>query len=564
MAVKGAQGGRGKDRRPVEELKREVVRQIAAGVTVRNAMTVVDRSVSTYEAWRKLDPEFCAQVDRARGARQAEWSERAEDGSFPPFEDFAEAYLGHRVFPHTLNVIDLIEGRDPRWLHPSMQFEQGEQDLIICNMPPEHAKSTTVTMDYTAYRIARDPNIRVIIVSKTESMAKKFLFGVKERLTHPRYAAFHARFGPPQGYSSNTEAWSQKMIYISADARDSGEKDPTVEALGVRGQIYGARADLIILDDVIDGTNAHEYEKQIEWIQGEVISRISASGALLVVGTRLASKDLYLELREPKRYPDEVSPWTYLAMPAILEPADDPVDWLTLWPKSNVQEIGARGDMAIADADGLFPKWDGPRLAKKRARMQPRTWAMLYMQQQVSESAVFPGEALQASVNGNRLRGVIPRGMANCRENGMDGLIVVAGMDPAMVGYTAAVVIGLDLQSQRRYVLDVSNRPRMTPDEIRELIKDWTDRYGILEWRVEANAFQSMLTQDREVIDYLSARGSILRAHTTGRNKWDGDFGVGSLSMLWAGWREKRQLVELPSTHQSEGVKALIEQLVTS
>ena len=33
--------------------------------------------------------------------------------------------------------------------------------------------------------------------------------------------------------------------------------------------------------------------KQIEWLQSEVMSRISASGSLLVVGTRLASRDLY-------------------------------------------------------------------------------------------------------------------------------------------------------------------------------------------------------------------------------------------------------------------------------
>jgi hypothetical protein len=33
--------------------------------------------------------------------------------------------------------------------------------------------------------------------------------------------------------------------------------------------------------------------------------------------------------------------------------------------------------------------------------------------------------------------------------------------------------------------------------------------------------------------------------------------------MLWQGWQDGRQLIELPSTHRSESVKALIEQLVT-
>jgi hypothetical protein len=317
---------------------------------------------------------------------------------------------------------------------------------------------------------------------------------------------------------------------------------------------------LIILDDCVDLTNAHEYEKQIEWLQAEVMSRLSANGMLLVVGTRLSARDLYSELRDPSRYPEEQSPWSYLSMPAVLEFADDPEDWVTLWPHTNSPDPTDKG--TEADAEGLFPKWNGPRLAKKRARVAPRTWAMVYMQQQVSDDAVFNPEAIRASINGNRLAGLMPRGMANCRPEGMDGLICVAGLDPAMAGHTAAVVIGLDLTTQKRYVLDIWNKPAMTPDQIRDLIREWTTKYGITEWRVEKNAFQSMLTQDREVREYLAGSGAILREHFTGANKHDVDFGVASMTTLFAGWQDKRQLIELPSTAISEAAKALVEQLV--
>jgi hypothetical protein len=145
----------------------------------------------------------------------------------------------------------------------------------------------------------------------------------------------------------------------------------------------------------------------------------------------------------------------------------------------------------------------------------------------------------------------------------MDGLIMVAGLDPAGSGYTAAVCLGLDISTQQRYLLDVSNVPGMKPDEIRGLIKDWTDQYKISEWRVEKNAFQTMLTQDREVREYLSSRGAILREHHTGQNKWDTDFGVASLTTLFHGWEDDRAMIEFPSTHASEGIKTLIEQLVT-
>ena len=192
-----------------------------------------------------------------------------------------------RVFPHIGNIVDLAEGRKPRWQHPSMVLEEGESDLIICNMPPEHSKTTSMTINYVVYRICMDPNVRIILISKTQAMARKMLLAIKSRLTHPKYADLIAAYGPPGGFEKGSESWTQDMIYVSADVRDSGEKDPTVQALGIRGHVYGARADLIIMDDCVDLTNAHEHEKQIDWVQSEVISRVSASGSLLVVGTQI-------------------------------------------------------------------------------------------------------------------------------------------------------------------------------------------------------------------------------------------------------------------------------------
>jgi len=539
------------------EAKKRFLEFYSEGRTINDALQLAGRSRATYELWRRQDQQFVMDADRIKAMRSGAAHIQGEQLSF---SEFSERYLDAHVFPHMQNVVDLIEGNGPSWKHPSMTYEAGEPDLLIVNMPPEHAKTTSITINYVTYRIAMDPNVRIILVSKTMDMAKKMLYAVKTRLTHPKYAEMIANYAPVGGFSANSESWNQNMIYVSDDARDSGEKDPTVQALGIRGHVFGARADLVIMDDCVDLTNAHEYEKQINWLQSEVISRISASGALLVVGTRLAAKDLYSELRDESRYPDEVSPWSYLAMPAILEASEDVQDWETLWPKSNQPEPGVKN--AEPDADGLFPKWDGQRLAKKRARMSPRAWALVYQQQQVADEGIFSAEALRASVNGNRMTGLMPRGMVNCRPDGMDGLICVAGLDPAMAGHTASVVIGLDPATQKRYVLDVWNKPAMTPDQIRNMIREWTTKYGIVEWRVEKNAFQSMLTQDREVREFLASQGSILREHFTGSNKHDVDFGVASMTTLWAGWEDKRQLIELPSTAISEAAKAMVEQLL--
>lgn len=555
-------GNQPQNRRPVAESKAAVLELVKQGNTVKHALEVVGRSQKAYEGWRAGDAEFRLAMDTVRQA--ASDSARAEIGASRDisFSEFSDKYLGAQVFPHGQNIIDLMEGRDPSWLHPAMTFERQEPDLLIVNMPPEHAKSTTVTMNYVTYRIAMDPNVRIMVVSKTQAMARKFLYGIKTRLTSERFARMHAAYAPSGDFSKDSGSWTQDAIYVGGATSD--EKDPTVFGTGVRGHIYGSRADLIVLDDVVDGTNAHEFEKQIEWIQSEVVSRISHSGSLLVVGTRLASKDLYLELRNEHRYPDEKSPWSYLAMPAVLEFDDDPQKWVTLWPRSNQPELGSKGADAEPDEDGLFPKWDGPRLNKKRSRMTPRTWSMVYMQSQVSDDAVFDPRAVSASINGARMAGLIPKDMNAVRNGrGMDGLIVVAGLDPATAGHTAAVCVGLDVASGQRYVIDLFNKAHTRPDEIRSVIKEWTVKYGVVEWRIEKNGFQGFLVHDREINDFCAAHGTLIQAHFTGNNKHDAEFGVASMTMLWSGWEDRNHLIELPSTHASEATKALIEQLTT-
>jgi hypothetical protein len=543
-----------------DAIKRQIIEFLMEGYSVQRAMDAVGRSVKTYEYYRKTDQEFSTQVDKVR-SMTARGEINGARGEVPPFPEFSEKFLGTKVFKHQEHWIDLLEGREPSDVHPAITHEPGSPDLIIINTPPEHAKSTTITVNYAVYRICQNPNIRIMVVSKTQAMAQKFLLSIKNRLTHPKYQDLQLTFGPPGGFQKGSDSWKQDLIYLSSESRDSGEKDPTVQAIGIRGHIYGARADLIIMDDCVDHTNAHEYEKQIDWIQSEVMSRIDNDGGrLLVIGTRLRPKDLYSELRDEARYPDETSPWTYFAQPAVLEFDEDPEKWVTLWAKTNIAPVSGNGE---PDENGLYDKWTGPALNKKRSRISPNLWAMVYQQQQVHEDAAFPTTAVKGVINGARNFGIIPRGKNGVRYNGMDGLIVVAGLDPAGSGYTAAVCLAIDVSTQKRYLLDVSNKAAMKPDEIRELIKGWTDKYKISEWRVEKNAFQTMLTQDREVREYLSSRGAILREHHTGQNKWDTNFGVASLTTLFYGWEDGKALIEFPSTHASEGIKTLIEQLVT-
>lgn len=547
--------------------KETFIRYVKNGKSIKEACLDMGLTEAQYKYLRQSDAAFRDEMDRLRNLTGAAEAAEENRANIAPFPEWCEEYLDTKLFNHHLQWYDLLEGREPRNLHPNQTFIKGDPEFILINTPPEHAKSTTITMNYVTYRICEDPNIRVIIVSQTQEMAKRFLRGIKDRLAsdNKNYQKLQIDFGPEGGFDAGAAAWTADSIYVSSSTRDSGEKDPTVQALGIGGHIYGSRADLIIFDDTVTGKNAHEYQKHMDWMQREVYNRISRPGGqMLLIGTRLAPIDLYGEIIKSDYYGEEDSPWTYLTQPAVLEFAEDPDDWVTLWPRSNRAPVSKVGKQLVEmDEDGLYPMHTGEVLRKRRSSMSPRNWALVYQQESVVEDAIFPMKAVTGSVDGMRAAGVMQKGAPGHRQNGMDGLYIIGGFDPAMTGHSAAVVMGVDRYTGQRWVLDVWSKGNLKPEDIFDKIKELTLKYSINEWRIEKNAMNLMVTQNRDIKNFLGSRGCLLREHFTGSNKWDADFGVASMSVLFEGWESGSQLIHLPSRSQNEGVKMLIEQLTT-
>jgi len=552
-----------------EEARKELISLVRQGRTIVDALKVIGRSRSWYDTQRREAEGFAAYIDNAR-SRTSDLADEARSG-ISDFAEFSEKYLGAKVWDHMLNVVDMLEGKEPRWIHPSMTYEKGSAGLsrLLVNIPPNHAKTMTITINYVTYRVVKNPNINVIVISKTQEQAKKFLYAIKQRLTHPRYADLQAGFGPTDGYKATADMWSANKIYLGADIRESDAKDPTIEAIGMGGQVYGARADLIVLDDVVTLSNAGEWAKQQEWIRQEVASRLPPGGGqLLVVGTRVSAVDLYKELRSQQHYTDGIVPWSYLSMPAVLDYADDPKDWKTLWGKS--EQPLAEDD--TPDENGFFDRWTGPRLTAVRNEAGPSKWSLVYQNLDIAENAIFDPMCVRGAVNGMRKSGALIAGAAGHPDSPQNFYRVI-GIDPAMSGDTAAVAYAVDRRTHKRFVMDVHVMSSPTPAAIRNLIRDWTDAYHPHTVIVESNAFQLFLTQDEEIRNFLSTRGINYRPHYTGNNKQDPEFGVASLAPLF-GTIMKRDgnnnnlkhagdnIIELPDSSRNEHIKKLIEQLV--
>ena len=143
----------------------------------------------------------------------------------------------------------------------------------------------------------------------------------------------------------------------------------------------------------------------------------------------------------------------------------------------------------------------------------------------------------------------------------------IIGFDPAMAGNAAFVVATYNRADGRIYVLDCINMAEPTPQKIRATIEDLVERYKPQEFRVEINAHQKAYSLDDELRNWLAGYGVRLDAHFTGKNKWDTSFGVASMSTLFGTVRDekfqKNNIIELPSSDGSEGIKALTQQLLT-
>lgn len=560
------------------EAKRRCVEAFGQGLTVAEATKLVSRSVKWHENMRAEDKGYAEAVDEARAQRARALSAGRDSDIYQlGFEEWRKRFLRRDTYPHQRQWIDVLEGREPAHLHENVVWKPGRPNRILVNTPPFHAKSTIITTEYVTYRICMNPNVRVLLISKTQEKAKEFLYSIKRMLTSSQFVELQAAYAPEGGFKparAEGSMWGADKIYVAGrgvDAVDPAAKDPTIQALGIRGHVYGSRADLIILDDCITLTNANEFEKQFKWLNQEVSSR-AKTGQIILVGTRVATTDLYSYLLEGDNYPSGTSPWTHLAQPAVLEYAEDPKDWVTLWPRSSQPLDEESGE--VPDEAGTYQAWDGPALSEVRESNTPRDWALVYMQVAVSEDSTFHPSCVWGSVDKRRKAGVLRPGEWGGRRGGMEGVHPILSIDPAGTGEAFLLAYGVDVASRDRWVLNAWMRSGASDiGWYADMIEAIVPEYGIRDVVIEQNGYSSWLIHDQRIVDYCRNRGVRILPHYSGNNKQDPDFGVASMAALFGSLRKHvdngrdvfndDNMIHLPDPGKSQAVKALVEQLLT-
>ena len=196
-------------------------------------------------------------------------------------------------------VCKYITKRSIMEMHKSIIDNISSSKSTMDLAPRGHGKSTVGDVDFCITKILRDPNIRIMIGSKTQTQAQAFL---KEIRTHFEQNTDLLRiFGDWK--ESKDNVWNDREFTVNK--RTVIKKEATVTALGASGAVISKHFDIIIGDDIVGLENART-EKQrtglIEWFYSSLIPTLEPDGEIHILGTRYNPLDLYEDLIKSGNY----------------------------------------------------------------------------------------------------------------------------------------------------------------------------------------------------------------------------------------------------------------------
>lgn len=350
--------------------------------------------------------------------------------------------------------------------------------------------TTQMSVIRPLWSLGRDPSLRIAIVSNTVTQATKIMRPIKAYIE--RSAELKAVF---PNLKASSQLWTNSAIIVE---RPFVSKDPSIQALGVHGNITGARVDLLILDDILDFENTRTSQGREDlwsWYHSALAGRLTERARVLCVGTAYHPDDFM------HRFAKMVGPERAKRFPVM-----DPQSGTPRWPE----------------------RWPAHRIEKKRQELTPIEFArQLLCVARDDNEARFKKEWLDRCL----LKGA---GKSLCygMQSLPPGFKTYTGVDLAVQqkdGSDSTVLFTIAVHPNGdREVLNLEAGKWSGPEIVSRII-DTHKRYLSL-CVVENNAAQDFIVQ--------FARGAFavpIRAFTTGRNKAHPEFGVESIAAEMAG-----------------------------
>ena len=203
------------------------------------------------------------------------------------------------------------------WKHLRMPHPTRMQYYIADYLQEGHKRSqlealrgigkTWITGAYVAWRLLRNPNEKVLIVSQSGAHADNIAIFIRKLIdTMPILEHLIPR---PDQRSS--------VISFDVNGCDVSVQ-PSVKALGITSQLQGNRASLLISDDVEGQQNSATEKRRQDLLnqvaEYEAILQTSDDAQIMVLGTPQSSESIYNRMRDkgyvtriyPAKYPDNL------------------------------------------------------------------------------------------------------------------------------------------------------------------------------------------------------------------------------------------------------------------
>ncbi len=261
------------------------------------------------------------------------------------------------------------------------------------------------------------------------------------------------------------------------------------------GAIEGARAHLLILDDIIKERGDGNTSEILNWVDGVSIPMVKEDGRTVMVGTRKRPDDIYSHYRNYEGY-------SLREFPAILDVWDQEFrsddDWEARRPD---EEFYTEVENPWRDGETLqvlWPEARGPEwLANKRSKMADYLfWREYTLTIRGASGNLIDESAVNLGVDngGCSIRDRSPP----TRYRAGRGEAIVVGHDPAQspTGDDAAFLVQLLRRSGERVILDAHAEKGMSPSAIKARLQEYDRRYDPALIVIEDNGMQQYVVND--------------------------------------------------------------------
>ena len=277
-----------------------------------------------------LDPEFkmlLAQLDKLPDSKKMvilQDLERRE--KMLEKERARNTFMGfvERVWP------EFISGRHHKIMAQAFErVARGECKRLIINMPPRHTKSEFASYLLPAWFLGKYPNKKIIQSSNTGELAVGFGRKVRNLV--------------------DTEVYREIFpeLTLQQDSKAAGRwntsKGGDYFAIGVGGTVTGKGANVLIIDDphseqeaALAASNPEVFDKVYEWYTSGPRQRLQPGGAIVIVMTRWAQRDLTGQVLKAAHNRGGEQ-WEVIEFPAIM-PSGNPV-WPEFWSLGELEAL---------------------------------------------------------------------------------------------------------------------------------------------------------------------------------------------------------------------------------